>query len=70
MKKMTEQEWRKKAEMEIVVTKGQEFLEALVRFCNGNPDKVAEGAGVWMAVVKAQAMMIKAKYPNKFKKKG
>jgi hypothetical protein len=69
MKKMTEAEWRKKQQCDDVLDKGEAFLLALLKFCNGDPDKVAEGAGVWFAGVKATAMVVKQKYPDKWGKK-
>jgi len=46
---------------DILLIRANDFLEAMILFCDGDPDKVLEGTRVWMQGVEKQCEQIRKK---------
>jgi len=46
---------------DILLIRGNDFLEAMILFCDGDPDKVLEGTRAWMDGVEKECEKIRKK---------
>ena len=57
MKKSKELQLRR----DMVLLRSEQFLDAMVELCNGDPDKIVEGMEMFLAGVKVQSFLVKNK---------